>query len=409
MTDTPRARPHLPPHCDQLLVVMSDIEMGAGGVADDFPHSDFLAELVLSYNEPPFADLPLSLIFNGDTFDLLKTSFMGAYPRHINREVALGKMKRIAAAHPLFFKGLRELLGHTKAERRVYFVVGNHDAEILFPEVQELIREHCNCGDRVHFPGFQLEFGKVHIEHGGQLDAMFQMDPDQPFVNFDGEEVLNISWGSAALLDTVMVLHPLLCFHDRLKPKDVVFDILPDLKELTIGAFWYYWTRDYWRDYFERDDPTRKLSWSMVKELIWRFGSRVPDVAMDKTLFQRVQEQDRFALYVVGHQHQPMLWSYGDRKVIQNGCLRNEYMLVDDGRTIRPIAKSYSEAYLLRGVPVRSQLIEIEGPPAPPGYVPASVTDVLPQVRKLLAASGNHAPAVQPAPGPAGKPVKKSR
>ena len=385
MSDVRRYRPHALPECDQVLVVMSDIEMGAGGPTDDFPHSDFLGEIITSYNDPPYADLPVELILNGDTFDLLKTSFEGAYPRHVSAEVAIGKMERIAQAHPLFFAGLREFLSHQGAERRVYFVVGNHDSELQFSELQQFIRNQCNCGDRVHFPGFELQVGRVHIEHGSQLDPMFRVDPEQPFVAFDGSEVLNISWGSAALLDTIMVLHPLLCFHDRLKPKELVFEVLPEIKEVAVGAFWDYWTGDYWKGYFEKDDPTRRLSWNMVKELVWRFGSRNPEVAMDKSLFQRMQEEDRFSLYILGHQHQPTWYSYGDRKVLMNGCLRNEYMLIDDGRGVRPIVKNYSEAYLQKGVPVLSHFVELEGPPAPPGYIPKSVFDVIPKVKKLLA------------------------
>lgn len=63
--------------------------MGAGGPFDDFPQSDFLGELILSYNSPPFHELAVDLVFNGDTFDLLKTSYVDEYPRHITRDVAL--------------------------------------------------------------------------------------------------------------------------------------------------------------------------------------------------------------------------------------------------------------------------------------------------------------------------------
>ena len=244
----------------------------------------------------------------------------------------------------------------------------------------------------MHFPGFELQVGSVHIEHGGQLDPMFRVDPERPFVPFDGGEVLNISWGSAALLDTIMVLHPQLYFHDRLKPKDLLFEVLPEMKELAVGAFWSYWTRDYWKGYFEKDDPTRKLSWTMVKELVWRFGSRNPEVTMEHTLFKRMQEEDRFSLCVVGHQHQPMWWSYGDRKVLQNGCLRNEYMLVEDGRNIRPIVKNYSEAFLDKGVPVVSHFVEVEGPPPPPGYIPSSIFAVVPRLKQLLATNSELSP-----------------
>lgn len=68
---------------DRLLVVLSDIEMGAGGAWDDFPHCDRLGELLLSYAGPEHANRAVDLVFNGDTFDLLKTNVDGAYPRHI--------------------------------------------------------------------------------------------------------------------------------------------------------------------------------------------------------------------------------------------------------------------------------------------------------------------------------------
>ena len=56
-----------------LVVVLSDIEMGAGGILDDFPHTDFLADLIASYQRLPHRDTPVELVFNGDTC-LLYTS-----------------------------------------------------------------------------------------------------------------------------------------------------------------------------------------------------------------------------------------------------------------------------------------------------------------------------------------------
>ena len=45
----------LPSDVDRLLLVFSDVEMGAGGVLDDFPHSDWLAELLADYATGPAA------------------------------------------------------------------------------------------------------------------------------------------------------------------------------------------------------------------------------------------------------------------------------------------------------------------------------------------------------------------
>jgi hypothetical protein len=377
---------NVPTSADRLLVILSDIEMGAGGPTDDFPHSDVLGDLLLRYNEGPTRELPIDFIFNGDTFDLLKTPYNGAFPRHITRDAALGKMQAVSAAHPLFFEAVKALLEHPHAERRAHFIFGNHDAELAFPELQSLVRTQCGNDPRISFPGLSLDIGRVHIQHGSQSDPMFRVDPKALFVDYEGERILNISWGAAALLDTVIPLKDLLCFHDRLKPKELLFKLVPEIRDLLTARFWSYWGRDFWKGYFKGPDPTQQLNWTMLKEVVWRFASKNPDVMPLDELTSRLSSSDEFLLYVLGHKHQPAWTSYGDRKVLQAGCLRNEYMLLADG-AIRPIQKSYVEAYLRDGVPVISHLIEVESPPAPEGYVPTSIFDVVPAVRALLATS----------------------
>lgn len=374
-----------PPNADRLVVVMGDIEMGAGGVLDDFPHSDALGELILSYTRPPFDQLPVELVFNGDTFDLLKTSYEGEYPRHVTRDVALAKMSRVAAAHPRFFSALRRFLESGSAPRQVNFVYGNHDQELFFPEVQKFIQTLCGNAERVLFPGLQWEHGKVLVEHGAQYDKLFRVDPDRPFVKHNGEDILNVPWGTVALLDTVMPLQPLLYFHDRLKPKRDVFAMMPEVKDLLMALFWKYWTKDYWKGFFGGGDPTKRLTWSMLKELVRRITYKDPDVYMDGSLERRIRESDSHRLYVVGHVHQAGWWGFGDRKVIQAGCLRNEYMLADEGRLLRPIPKSYCEVFMKDDEPVLSRLVELTCPEPPEGYIPESIFDVLPQVREMLA------------------------
>ncbi|MFH1810958.1 MAG: hypothetical protein ABIJ09_19615 [Pseudomonadota bacterium] len=379
-------RPHDPPAADRLLVVLSDVEMGAGGHQDDFPHSDWLGELILSYNQPPYTELPVELVLNGDIFDLLKTSYLDAYPRHISPDVTLGKMSRIAAAHPRFFEAMRAFLGHTGAERRAVFVTGNHDAELVFPELQLLVRSLCGHADQIQFAGFRHVVGSVHIEHGSQLDPLFAVEEDRPIVDFEGQRLLNISWGAGALLDTVMMWQPIFGFHERLLPRDQVFELLPEFKELLTGTFWRYWTRDYWKGYFGSKDPTRKLGWSMAKELASRFGSKSINVHLGSALVQKLREGDDIRLVVLGHKHEAGWWTYGDRKLLQAGCFRNEFMMSEGGKNLRPCPKTYVEVYIQDGHPVHSQLVEVQGPPAPEGYVPVSIFDVLPRVQELLAA-----------------------
>jgi UDP-2,3-diacylglucosamine pyrophosphatase LpxH len=385
VTDPSQARrsPRAIPAADRLLVILSDIEMGTGGPTDDFPHTDYLAGVIAGYNQGPFAELAVDLVFNGDTFDLLKTPFESAFPRHITAPMAVAKLEQIAAVHGDFFASIREFLTGASAGRRVHFVVGNHDAELVFPEVQELIRRLCGDDPRILFPGFRLQIDRVLIEHGSQLDPMFRVDEAEPFFDFEGARILKISWGAAALLDTLIPLKALLGFHDRLKPRELVLELIPEIRELLMDRFWSYWLHDFWKGYFHSSDPTRQITWEMLKEVIWRASSKNTDVLIEGDLLQRMSRSDDILLYVIGHMHEAQWTSHGDRKILQSGCLRNEYMISPRGESLWPMPKSYIEAWTRNGRPVISALVELEGPPAPEGYVPASIFDVVPEVLAL--------------------------
>jgi UDP-2,3-diacylglucosamine pyrophosphatase LpxH len=366
------------------LVILSDIEMGAGGLVDDFPQSDFLGELIQSYNRPAYDKIAIDLVFNGDTFDFLKVDYQGTYPRHINQQLALAKAMRVTNAHPKFFSAIRRFLAHQDASRRVFFITGNHDAELAFAGVREHIWDLCDHNPKVKFPGFELRLGQVHIEHGSQHDRLFQVDADNPLVTHNGESILNISWGASALLDTVIPLQDLLYFHDRLRPKRVLLKLMPELKELLLSRMWNYWTREYWKDYFGGSDPTRKFTWTMFKEVAWRFSSKAVETILGDRLEKRLHEQDDIRLFVIGHQHRPRWEAFGDRKLLQSGCFRNEYMIVGEGKDLRAMPKVYVEAWLKEGRPVSSQLVEIPSPKPPEGYLPDSIFDVYPDIVRLL-------------------------
>ncbi len=373
---------------ERLVVVFSDIEMGAGGPYDDFLRSDFLADIIRSYGRDPYRWLAVDFVFNGDTFDLLKTSSRGGWPTHITRDIAIDKMERVASAHPAFFEAIRDHLRGDPERRRVFFVVGNHDMELLFPEVQAVIRERIGFSKNVVFPGFDLSLGRMRIEHGSQLDPLFAVSPERPFVaSRSGTPILGLSWAAVALLEVVIPLQPLLYHHDRLKPKELVLDLIPEVRDLLTNEFWTYWTRRYFRELVS-GDPLKSVSWTMLKELVRRLVSWEVDVEMDDALQRHMMTSDTFDLYLVGHKHEPGWWSHGKRKVLRTGCIRDEFMLAEHGRVQVPINKTWAEVFLQGENVVRSHLVEHVAPERPPGMMPESIFDAVPAIRKRLASLG---------------------
>lgn len=371
---------------DRLVVAFSDIEMGAGGPFDDFPRSDFLADVIRGYGREPYRWLSVDLVFNGDTFDLLKTGFRGGYPHHVTREIALEKMAQVAKAHPAFFQAVREFLADDPGRRTASFVVGNHDMELFFPEVRAMLRELLGGANGVEFPGLSTSFGRLHVEHGSQHDPLFRIDPDRPLVEGrSGEKLLNLSWASVALLDVAIPLQPLLYHHDRLKPKELVLELIPEVRELLTSQFWSYWTKDYWRDFLGGSDPLKTVSWTMLRELVRRLVSLDVDVTMGDELQRMLTDSDDLDVCVVGHQHEPAWWNHGAKKVLRTGCIRDEFAIEDRGAVQVPLNKTWAEVYMRDDEVVRSQLVESPAPARPRDTMPESIFEVVPLLRERLA------------------------
>ena len=370
--------PHRPPGSDRLIVTFSDIEMGAGGLHDDFPHSDWFDALLATYDS---LDHPVDLVLNGDTFDFLKTSVDGVWPRHVTADLALAKLHRIAEAHPQFFAALRRFL--SVPNRTVAFTVGNHDAELLFPEVQEALLGLVDAP--MAFPGFAVDLGDAHFEHGSQSDDMFYMDPADVFVEHEGRRLLRLPWGSVGLLDVAMPLYPLVYDLDRVKPHAHVLDLLPELRNLLVRAYWRYWTGEYALSAYAGADPLRTMSWTMLKEVSYRLITADSNLGSPEHYLKMMEGDAGYRGVVVGHVHEPGLVGRADRRLLTTGCLRNEYVIDVAGAVLGPLPKVWGYLWQRDGRTLTSGLQEAYGPAAPPGHAPSHVRDVLPRIQHHLA------------------------
>lgn len=361
---------------------MSDIEIGAGGPTDDFPHDDWFAALL--EERVCLDDRPVDLVFDGDTIDFLKTSVDGAWPRYIDATIAQAKLDRIEAAHPLFFEAVRELLASGRCQR-VIFVEGNHDYELVFPEIRQRIRRLLGQGERVIFPGTSWRMGDLHVEHGHQTDVLFSTEPDHRFVELDGRKVLALPWGAVAVIDVTLPLDPIFYPFDRLRPRNRVLELMPEAKELLLSTFWRYWTRDYLPRAWRRTDPLTRLSWPMLKEIAYRFGTAATGVSSGAHWQEVIKESEDVRLVILGHEHRTEWWTWGDRKLLRNGCIRDEYHIDRAGNIGLRLPKVWSEARLRDGRVVESGLVEREAPQDRRESMPERVQDLLPAVRELLA------------------------
>jgi hypothetical protein len=76
---------------------------------------------------------------------------------------------------------------------------------------------------------------------------------------------------------------------------------------------------------------------------------------------------------------------FGHKKLLQTGCLRNEFALLDQGRSQVSLPKVYAEVAINGERCLSSQLVELAPPALPSDYVPISIFDVVEPLRTLLA------------------------
>lgn len=152
------------------------------------PDAD-LAELIDSFASQAGSHDSLTLVLNGDIFDFdLITAVPDNPPWPVSgaerkrgllptAEKSAWKMQRMLHDHPVFVQALARFLarGH-----RLVYVMGNHDRELHFPEVQDVFRRAVlghegppsrRRPDSVRFePWFFHVPGEIYAEHGQQYD-----------------------------------------------------------------------------------------------------------------------------------------------------------------------------------------------------------------------------------------------
>ncbi len=159
------------------------------------------------------AEGPMELVLNGDIFDFDNITAMPEEPpgeinwlgrqRGMTSEAWMSayKMERIVADHPVFFGALRTWVqrGH-----ELVFVLGNHDLELHWPEVQSLVRQALALPEalqaQVRFcEWFYLSEGDTFVSHGHMYDPYcVTVSPIDPLISVHGRPRVQIPFGDLA-------------------------------------------------------------------------------------------------------------------------------------------------------------------------------------------------------------------
>lgn len=179
----------------RVTFTISDLHLGEGGYLDDFKYppdgvsihetdryrvmdnyfTDFIDWIIANLGH---CKVRLNLL--GDIFDFSAVILPNESIAWPYEEEGAAKMLIIIATHTEFFSALRRFCAQSNCE--LAFFTGNHDWELNWPTVQEILREHISkyYPERIKFLYDELDNG-VYYRHG-ESEPHVQIDPNRPII-----------------------------------------------------------------------------------------------------------------------------------------------------------------------------------------------------------------------------------
>jgi UDP-2,3-diacylglucosamine pyrophosphatase LpxH len=320
---------------DRAIVVISDCHLSAGRIFEGKlnPHEDFyfdheMVEFLQYFSSGKYGTQPngepvqVELLINGDFFDYLNVPYQGEFEEVITEEIALYKTEKIIAGHPRVMQGLKQFAACPG--KTIKYLIGNHDADLFFPKVQERItREWDPQGE---YPSSRVEVvadrdrltypGGVEVHHGNQFEAVHVLNFEKPLLTQSlAEPVLNIPWGSFFVLKIINRLRHERDYIDKIRPIKafvlfgLVFDPIFTFKFCFFCAFYFLKTRFVY-------NPARRSSLKVTADILRQETDFLLD--LEKQARKHLDTHEGLQTVIFGHTHKPMNRIFPDGKQYLN-------------------------------------------------------------------------------------------
>ena len=337
---------------DKIVLVLSDIEVGDGSLTDDFIDDDAFCSFISSYLIHRYDHIPIEIVFNGDTFDFIKTGHNNLYPRYITDDISLKKLDLFAKAHPKFFAAVKKFL--KKKKNSVIFICGNHDPDIMFNSVQKTLKKM--LPGKVAFSGFYYKQGSVRIEHGSQLDLIFKVGKHS-VITYNNKKILNLPFVTYIIFEHLMPIKKQYPLFERVSPKKLFLSKLKNLSRRFTVLNTKYFFKSLVKVIKNKEDPTYRLAGSYVRKMLMRMVNNHYDVAFDKMVRKFIKKTKGTEILIIGHSHKAREERIKDKFIINTGTWRDEYILSKYDNVIRAKSKHFAEVIITKNKIISARLI----------------------------------------------------
>lgn len=302
----------------KLKVVLSDLHLGKGqflpqgslNTLEEFFYDQKFSEFLDYYSTGENLHADVELVINGDFLNILQTDYKGHFTTVNTESIDLVKVKSIIDGHPVVFEALRRFV--SRPQKRITYVVGNHDQGMLWQKTRELLDE--TVGARINFKNIVYFFDGIHIEHGHQHEAANRIDPKKFFIKQDlPEPVLNLPWASYFFVEYILKLKQKIPHVDKVRPFSALirWGIINETF-FTIKAI-YGLIKHFLTSHLKRR-KNRTFTFKQILS-IFQGGAVFPDL---EDAAQKIMKDERVHTVIFGHTHVYMYRQWGQDKEYLN-------------------------------------------------------------------------------------------
>lgn len=311
----------------KTILVVSDLHLGAGpsvhnrkNFLEDFHYDKELIEFIEYHLSGHYLEREVELIINGDFFDLLAVPFVPYFDdEYWSEEAALEKLKMIVNAHDEVVNALKFFLKFP--HNKLVYIIGNHDAELIFPALQNYIYSLFNENDR-HKLKILLNENQhyspvdgVVLKHGHEFELAHHFSSQSLITDVDGNKYFLPPWGSYYVTRVINKFKEGRDYINAVRPVNkfiingVIYDTLYTLRFMFSNFYYFFMVR--FLLLFKKN-----TKWNKIFELI---RSEFELFKNYETLTEEAILSDpNLHALIVGHTHDPIFREYDDGSIFIN-------------------------------------------------------------------------------------------
>ncbi len=312
----------------KTIIVISDLHLGAGdnvnnrrNFLEDFHYDKELIEFLEYHSAGHFLEREVELVINGDFFDLLAVPFVKYFDDEFwSEKASLEKLKMIIDAHWGVIAALKDFISFP--ENRIVYIIGNHDAELVFESLRNYILELFPENDRSKFKiiinenSHYVPVDGIVIKHGHEYEIAHQYSIDTCIASdINHNKYFIPPWGSYYVTSVINKFKETRDYINAVRPVNkfiingIIYDPLYTIRFLFANFYYFFMVRFL-------------MIFKQNKKLAEVFSHAKREIELFKdyeSLTQELVTSDvNIKALIVGHTHEPIFREYEDGSIFIN-------------------------------------------------------------------------------------------